>query len=150
MKTCKELINFLSDETCWFTLNIFDDSLTEMSRYGRLPDSQLEIHIEGSEGYIPHIHIQIKNGNKSSGICHIKLLTNEYLRDSDDPGKTLNSKERKKLDDYMKAYLPGTKITNWEVILGKWNEMNPSHIQAVNKNNMPNYTIINEDPKWKK
>lgn len=144
MKTCKELEIFLDEDTCWSVINVYSENLSEMARVGRLPDSQLEIHIEGSEGYIPHFHLQKKNGKKENCIYHIKLLANEYLRDKDDPGNTLTSSESKALNEYMHKNASGLKVTNWEVILSKWNEMNPAHQQVINKKDCPNYATIVE------
>jgi hypothetical protein len=146
MKTCKELKNILDSDTCEFIINVYNDqNLSEMARAGKLPDSKLEIHLEGSECSIPNFHIQVKNGKPENTICHIKLLANEYLRDKDDPMKTLNSNERIKLNDYLHKNLAGTNIMIWKVLLGRWNEMNPNHIYNIDNYSCPDYTEIKEE-----
>lgn len=145
MKTCKELSDFLDIDTCWSVVNVYNETLTEMARIGRLPESQLEIHIEGSEGNIPHFHLQKKNGKKENCICHIKLLSAEYLRDKDDPGNTLNSSEKKALNDYLHKNSAGLSVSNWEIILSKWNEMNPSHTVKIDRKNCPDYSNLKEE-----
>ena len=147
MKTCKELETFLDKDTRWSVINVYDENLSEMARVGRLPNSQLEIHIEGSEGNIPHFHLQKKNGKKENCICHIKLLVSEYLRDKTVPGNVLTTNESKALDEYMHKNASGLKVTNWEIILSKWNEMNPAHQQIINKENCPDYKVILEPKK---
>ena len=145
MKTCKELIDFLDCDTCWSVINVYDESLNEMSRFGKLPNSQLEIHIEGSEGNIPHFHVQVKNGKPENCICHVKFLSAEYLRDKDDPLKTLTKSEKKALNDYMHKQVFGGSFTNWESALAKWNEMNPSHAVKIDMANCPNYKNLKEE-----
>ena len=144
MKTCKELIEFLNEDTCWSTINVYDENLSEMARIGKIPNSQFEIHIEGSEGNIPHFHLQKLNGKKENCICHIKLLASEYLRDSDDPGNILDTHERKALNDYMHKNSPGLEISNWAIILSRWNEANPKYAVKINQNEIPNYKEITE------
>lgn len=144
MKTLKELEKILNEETCIGIINIYDDSLDEMARIGRIPQTKLEIHLEGSEGSIPHVHIQRINGQKRNGVCHLKLLINEYLRDKNDQMNILTTKERKALNEYMHGNLPGTDIQRWKSILGHWNEMNPGHVFNINEYECPDYTIIKE------
>ena len=104
-----------------------------MARVGKIPDSQMEIHIEGTEGNIPHFHLQKKNGKPENCVCHIKLLEPEYLQDKDDPMNILSSKERKALNDYMHRHIALSESTNWKYCIDTWNIWNSSHPIDITK-----------------
>ena len=117
-----------------------------MARFGKVPNSKYEIHIQGGEGNIPHMHICRKSGkNVALRIC---LLTNEYSREKDDAKNTLNSKERKALNSYLEEiYNEEFEITRWQNLCMQWNEYNPSHkILNIKKLKKPDFNII-EEPK---
>ena len=140
--------DFLNEDNCYGIINIYNDNLSEMARAGKIPNTQLEIHIEGGEGYIPHMHICKKNGKDI--ILRICLLTNEYFREKDDKMNTLNTIERKELNNYLKKKILYRETTNWDYIVDTWNRYNSSH--AINPDDVkqPDYTTIHEPKKGKK
>lgn len=134
--------DFLNNDNLYGIINVFDDNLSEMARFGKIPETQLEIHIESGEGYIPHMHICKKSGNNI--VLRIKLLTNEYFREKDDRNNTLSSSERKALNDYLNKKVQYSKMTNWQFLVLMWNQYNPAHTKDPNIIPQPNYTTILE------
>ena len=137
-----EMNGFLNDDNKYGVINVYDD-LNEMSRFGIIPDSTLSIHIEGGEGYVPHMHICKTSGKNI--IMRICLTENKYFREKDDKYNTLNSKERKALQKYLSTpvqYANG--ITNWHLLVYMWNNYNPAHTINPNTISQPDYTNIDE------
>lgn len=133
---------FLNSDNHYGTFYV-GETLEEMARVGKVPHTKYEIHIEGSEGYTPHMHICIKSGKDV--VLRIELLDNKYFREKDDKCNTLNTSERKALDEYLSELADKNyKINNWEYMCMTWNRYNPAHEIDLSKNSKPNYTIINE------
>lgn len=113
-----------------------------MARLGKIPNSQLEINIEGNDEYVSHMHICSKSGKNV--VLRIKLASNEYFREKDDRMNTLNSSERKALNKYLAAKVPYRTGTRWDQVIDIWNTFNPAHMVDPNKITQPGYTTINE------
>lgn len=126
------------------------ETFNEMARFGEIPKSKsgYEIHIEGKEGEIPSIHIC--KGNGKNIICHISLIDNRYIRDNYEINGnriTLNSSERKALDDFLKTITSGNTVTNWELCFMSWNVQNPLYAKDIKEYQRPTYLEIKEDKK---
>ena len=141
-KDAKEISEILSEDTCLKILNIYNEDLNEMARFGKVPDSQIEIHLEGSEGFIPHIHICKNNGKNI--LCRVKLLSNEYLRESDDKRYRLSRAERKALNKYLHSSQPYSSLSRWESLIFMWNDFNPERAVNPKDYKIPDYTDIEE------
>lgn len=113
-----------------------------MARVGKIPKTTLEIHIEGGEGKIPHMHICKKSGKNI--VLRIKLLTNEYFREKDDVCNTFDRSERKALNDYLNTKVPFSTDTMWINVINSWNIFNPSNLVNYHNYTQPDYTTINE------
>lgn len=139
----KNIDLYLNDDNLygWFYV---DTDLTEMARLGVIPKTKYEIHIEGGEGCVPHMHICKKTGKNV--ILRLRLDRNEYFREKDDIKNTLNSSERKALNTYLSKTVPYSNNTEWVRIVHNWNEFNSSHMIDLNKVHQPDYTTI-EEPK---
>ena len=74
----KNIDDFLNEDNHYGTFYV-EETLEEMARVGKVPNSQYEIHIEGGEGFTPHMHICIKSGK--TVVLRISLLSNEYFRE---------------------------------------------------------------------
>lgn len=146
MKKISEIQNnieeYLNDDTLYYWINVYDTTLEEMSRQGKIPHSQLEIHIEGGEGNIPHMHICKKT--EKNIVLRLKLLSNEYFREKDDVMNALSSSERKALNEYLMRKVPFSDDTEWVNIINAWNRFNPSHMVNPHTIKQPDYTIIKE------
>lgn len=145
MYNISELENndFLNEDNLYGKFYLYDGTLEEMARFDRVPDTMFEIHIEGGEGYIPHMHICKKSGKNV--ILRIKLLTNEYFREKDDKMNTLNQKERKALNSYLYRKIDKySNLTQWQFLCMFWNRYNPEHQINPYNNIQPDYKIINE------
>lgn len=139
----KNIDEYLNNDNLYGTFYLELD-LNEMARFGAVPKTKYEIHMEGGEGYSPHMHICIKSGKNV--VLRISLLKNEYFREKDDVLNTLNSKEKKALNDYLSSiYNAEFEITRWQALCMQWNEFNPAH-QIKNIKNLiqPDYTNITE------
>ena len=134
---------FLNSDNHYGSFYLPED-LNEMSRFGVIPKSKYEIHIEGGEGFTPHMNICIKTGKNV--VLRVCLLKNEYFREKDDVKNTLNSKERKALNDYLnEIYNVEFGINRWQNLCMQWNEYNPSHkIENIKTTKQPDYSEINE------
>lgn len=134
---------FLNNDSCYGSFYI-DSELNEMARFGKIPNSKYEIHIQNGEGNIPHFHLCIKSGKNI--VLRIKLLANEYFREKDDLKHILNSKERKALNNYLEStFSDEFGITKWQSLCLQWNENNPTHkIENIKFLKKPNYSVINE------
>lgn len=133
--------NFLNDDNNYGTIYVYEESLSE-ARFDRIPNSTLEIHIEGGEGNIPHIHICRKSGKNI--IVRLKLLSNEYFREKDDRMYTLNSSERKALNSFLNEKVPYVSLTKWQMLITTWNTFNSSHMVDPLNEKQPDYATINE------
>jgi hypothetical protein len=139
----RNIDDFLNEDNLYGTFYL-EEELLEMAKFGAVPSTKYEIHLEGSEGYIPHMHICVKTGKNI--VLRICLLTNKYFREKDDVCNTLNSKERKALDDHLNStYNAEFGITRWQALCMQWNERNPSHkIENIKSLQKPDYTTITE------
>lgn len=138
----KNIENYLNDANLFHIINVYDDSLSEMARIGIIPKTKLEIHIEGGEGYIPHMHICKKSGKNI--VLRLKLTTNEYFREKDDVKNVLSAAERKALNKYLNQKVPFSEDTMWVDIVNRWNIFNSSHMINPHIIQQPDYTEINE------
>lgn len=138
-----EETSFLNEDNCYGRFYLHKE-LNEMARFGKIPDSKYEIHIESVEGYVPHMHICIKTGKNI--ILRIELLTNTYFREKDDVCNVLSANERKALDRYLsEMYNDEFGISRWQNLCMQWNEYNPGHkIQNIKTREKPDYRTINE------
>ena len=110
----------------------------------------LEIHLEENEGEIPSFHLYRNNGK--TVLCHISLIDNQYVRDKwEIPGKmySLNSSERKALDNFLKTVEKGNTVDNWTMCFMNWNILNKEKAKNVLAYKNPGYLSIKEDPKRK-
>ena len=138
-----ESSNFLNEDNCYATINLYDDNdLQEMVRVGKIPNSQLEIHVEGGEGFVPHIHICKKSGKDI--IVRVCIPENKYFREKDDRNYQLNSSERKALNNYLQRKIPYRDGTMWELLVDMWNIYNPSHMINPKNIQQPDYSEIKE------
>jgi hypothetical protein len=133
---------FLDEDTLYGWFELESENLDEMAYVGDIPNTQYQIHIEGKEGNIPHMHICIHNGKKENVVLKIELTTNRYFREKDDKMKTLNTKERKALDKYLSEDFDG--LNNWEYLVHTWNRHNPDRKINLKTTNRPDYTEILE------
>lgn len=134
--------DFLNNDNKYCAINVYASDLSEMSRVGLIPDTTLEIHVEGGEGYVPHMHICKKTGNNI--ILRLEITRNMYFREKDDRCNILNSRERKALQKYLSETIPYRNNTNWDYIVDTWNKYNPAHMINPNNVSQPDYTTINE------
>ena len=112
-------------------------SLYEMARIGNTSDN-IEIHIYGREGSVPHFHFYDK---KTGRMGCIRLDTAEYFQHG--RGKyadKLNSKEIKNLIDFLKEQHKRLPISNWEYLIILWNDNNPNF--EIDELPMPDYTKL--------
>lgn len=143
----KNIDDYLNDDNLYGIFNVYDENLSEMARVGKVPESQFEVHIEGKEGFIPHMHICRKS--RKVVVLRIKLLTNEYFREKDDRMNTLNSSEKKALNKYLTSpFNTEFNISNWQHACMLWNQYNSAHqIKNIKSLTQPDYTTINEPKK---
>lgn len=142
----KNLDCYLNDDNLYGTFFLEED-LNEMARFGAVPKTKYEIHLEGGEGNIPHMHICVKSGKNV--VLRVCILKNEYFREKDDKNNVLNSKEKKALNDYLNSmYNEEFNITRWQAICMQWNEYNPGHAISNIKNlKKPDFSTITEPSK---
>lgn len=133
---------FLNNDNLYGSFYL-DEDLNEMARFGSIPKTKYEIHIEGGEVFKPHMHICIKTGKNI--VLRIELLSNTYFREKDDKKNILNSRERQALNSYLEEIMSTEfGINHWEALCMMWNQYNPGHMIEKIKGQKPDYTEINE------
>lgn len=89
-------------------------------------------------GVIPHFHIHIMSDNSYNNDITIRLDKPEYFIHGNHTGM-LNSKDRKKLANFMKeVYARST--TNWEYLVLKWENDHPDIL--IDMEECPNYRLL--------
>lgn len=120
--------------------------LDEMSRIGFMGNMDVLIYTDDM-GYIPHFHIVDKaTRGKEFDTC-VRLENNQYFLHGNH-NDTLNSRQRKMLDDFMNA--PSRNVhyrNNYECAVNLWNDNNSSsYVQIQEDENgnviVPNYSDI--------
>lgn len=111
-------------------------TLYEMARIGNTSDN-IEIHIYGKEGHIPHFHFYDKKTNRMG--C-IRLDKPEYFSHGKRYTDKLTSKEIKNLIDFLNEEHKALPITNWKYLVVLWNDNNPNY--SIDILPMPNYTEL--------
>lgn len=113
--------------------------LFEMARIGYIGD--LEIYIRTDDpGSIPHFHIWDKEtmGDRFHGCVRIDKA--EYFFHEGKYG-TLNSKQRKELVKFLESPYKRYNITNWQYLVGEWNNNN-SVVNLPDDYPMPDYLTL--------
>ena len=139
----KNIDSFLNEDNLYGVFYL-DNDLQEMAKFGAIPKTKYEIHIESGEGFVPHMHICIKTGKNV--VLRLCILKNTYFREKDDVCNELNAGERKALDNYLNSiYNAEFNITRWQALCMQWNDRNPAHIiKNIKSLTKPDYTTINE------
>lgn len=97
-------------------------TLYEMARIGNTSDN-IEIHIYGKEGNIPHFHFYDRKDERMG--C-IRIDKAEYF--SHGKGKyadKLSAKEIYNLIEFLNSQHKRLPITNWQYLIILWNDNNP-------------------------
>lgn len=99
--------------------------LTEMARVGFLDELEICVYTD-DPGNVPHVHIRdVDTRGKLFDAC-VKLEYPEYF-DHGCHTDTLNSKQKRKLDDFMNSVPEkGVFKTNYEKAVYMWNDNNSS------------------------
>lgn len=130
MRDLKEHLDFELNERFLF----------EMAQIGDL-DNKLIIYVRSNEGgNIPHFHIVDKQTLGSKFHTCVKIENATYFHHT---GKedVLNSKQRKRLVDFLNSMTP-LENTYWEFLLLTWNINNSNRKVNINQK-MPDYTNLN-------
>lgn len=106
--------------------------LYEMAQIGKF--DSFEIWIYGGEGPIPHFHL-ISQKFPDFEAC-IKIEKVEYFHHSGKEG-ILNSKEKKRLVEFLQSNHHKLNGTNWEILVAQWGMNNPKY--DIPFLEMPNY-----------
>jgi len=98
--------------------------LLEMAKIGEFDN--FSIYVYGSEGPKPHFHL-IKGNPKSPNFetC-IEISSSIYFYHNNKEG-ILNSKQKKKLVDFLNKKHRLLNSTNWEVLVIQWCLNNPEY-----------------------
>lgn len=118
-----------------------NEILLEMARIGYVTP-KLEVYIHTDDpGEIPHFHI--RNLTKGFETC-VEIMTNNYFL-HDKYKDTLNSKERKLLNDFVRSAPKDDDVfkTNYESIIYEWNKNNSKHKITAQKDENDNVVIPN-------
>ena len=108
-----------------------------------------KLHVEGSEGYIPHFHLKGKSCYFKTDECRtcINIKDAKYFHHGVYMG-VLNSKGKKILQKHLSAYHNDlNKNNNWNAVVFLWNSFNADdskkHID-IKDTEMPDYTELPE------
>ena len=122
---------------------INEQLLLEMAQVGDINKS-LTIYVRSNDpGNIPHFHIVDKSTLGNHFHTCIQIESNKYFHHTGKEG-ILNSKERKKLVEFLKQKNEEFDITNYQTIIRLWNLGNSK--KKVDKNfKMPDYKEIEDN-----
>ena len=98
--------------------------LYEMSQIGKF--DSFEIWIYGGEGPVPHFHLITGNQKSPEFETCIKIKEAEYFHHSGKEG-ALNSKEKKRLIEFLQKPHHKLSGTNWEILVAQWGMNNPKY-----------------------
>ena len=118
-----------------------EDLLMEMAEIGRLAGYKILIY--GSEGPIPHFHVEHKEKKIKS--C-IKILEDDYFQHGIHKD-TLDNKIVKKLKLFLSEphkIFGKHGYSNWQIICIYWNDNNPDYLikEDLDKLKMPSYNNL--------
>lgn len=105
------------------------------------------IYVRGSEGPIPHVHIDAKDGSKKACMC---LFDSKFFSHGE-PNKytKLDKKALKDFDTIMSKQNKKKNITNWEKAVEEWETSNASspweHKDDYTSLVKPDYTKTKEE-----
>ena len=111
--------------------------LAEMAKVGKL-DNEYDVVIWPKDnGEIPHFHIWDSNTRGDKFHTCIKIEKPEYFHHT---GKEniLNSKMKKELVKFLNSSYKGSNMTNWQLLVGYWNDNESKHNVDENQP-IPNY-----------
>ena len=74
-----------------------------------------KVYVYGSEGQVPHFHIESEDGSFKSCVC---IYSNNYFAHGGKYKSQFNSKQRKEFNEWMN--------NNWKNIRDAWEEGNPN------------------------
>ena len=115
--------------------HVNENLLTEMVEIGRIDGYKILVY--GSEGSIPHFHIENK---EADFYCCVKILENSYFSHGKYKDR-LASAQRKKLQKFLSSkhrFFGKFGFTNYQIICVYWNDNNPDYLIDTEMN-MPNY-----------
>lgn len=121
-----------------------EDLLLEMAEIGRIYGYKINIYIYGSEGPIPHFHVENKEKNIKSCVC---ILEDKYFKH-----RIYKDGLDSKLVKWLKLFLSSPHkffgkhgYTNWQIICAYWNDNNPDYMikEGLDALRMPLYNNLN-------
>ena len=102
---------------------------------------ECKVMVYGGEGTIPHFHLE--NVNDTFESC-IKIYAAEYFAHGGKYTDTLNSKQRKELNEWLKKKSKHVKHhTNWQAIVSIWELSNED-------NDFPESKKVDKQPDYSK
>ena len=118
-----------------YTIKYDEDGhpLTEMANIGKF--GNYKVIVNGDEGPNPHFHFKysMKHG------C-IMITEPEYFNHGSKQA-TLNSKEKRELDSFLRKISKDGILTNWQRARNAWNDNNPRW-EISNDIEMPDYNEL--------
>jgi len=110
-------------------------NLSEMAKIGDFDN--FSIYVYGSEGPKPHFHLIIGNPRYPEWETCIEISSSTYFHHNNKEG-ILNSKQKKRLIEFLNKKHHLLQGTNWEVLVIQWCMNNPEY-EINPKTKMPNY-----------